>query len=219
MKYVFIFLSLFKGNGFDERFNQTLQIMLVKFIMDKKDVWDVFMDTCVYAYNTSVHESTSFSPFEVMFGAFMPVDIEIDTESPITNNGATSGADIERLSEQRFKTLTMAKMLIQKAQKKQKDVYDRKHSLPNSFSIGEFVLKKDFKRKKRAGGKKETRYVGPYMIMKIHGKGADESSEVRNTVERGKVCNRDLDKQQSEEIEVDKLDHHILWEQLFSSNL
>ena len=210
--------------------------MSVKFIMDKKDVWDVFLDTCVYAYNTSVHESTSFSPFEVMFGrtAFMPVDTEIDKETPIINNEATSGADIERLSEQRLKTLTMAKMLIQKAQKKQKGVYGRKHSLPNSFSIGEFVLKKDFKRKKRAGGKLETRYVGPYMIMKIHGKGfyrltqvgneecvveringahlkpyqvADESSEVRNTVEKGKVCNKDLDKQQSEEIEVDKLDH------------
>ena len=159
MKYVFIFLSLFKGNGLDERFNQTLQNMLVKFIMDKKDVWDVFLDTCVYAYNTSVHESTSFSPFDVMFGrrAIMPVDIEIDKETPIINNEATSGVDIERLSEQRLKTLTMAKMLIQKAQKKQKDVYDRKHSLPNSFSIGEFVLKKDFKRKKRAGGKLETR--------------------------------------------------------------
>ena len=67
--------------------------MLVKFIMD---VWDVFLDTCVYAYNASVHESTSFSPFEVMFGrrAFMPVDIEIDNETPIINNEATSGADI-----------------------------------------------------------------------------------------------------------------------------
>ena len=110
MKYVFIFLSLFKGNGLDERFNQTLQNMLVKFIMDKKDVWDVFLDTCVYAYNTSVHESTSFSPFEVMFGrrAFMPLDIEIDKETPIINNEATSGADIERLSEQRLKTLTNA---------------------------------------------------------------------------------------------------------------
>ena len=101
------------------------------------------------------------------------------------------------------------------------------NSLPNSFSIGEFVLKKDFKRTKRAGGKLETRYVGPYMIMKIHGKGfyrlkqvgneecvverikgaylkpyqvADESSEVRNTVEKGKVCNKDLDKQLSKRL-------------------
>ena len=38
-------------------------------------------------------------------------------------------------------------------------------------------------------------------------------------MEKGKVCNKDLDKHQSEEIEVDKLDHDILWEQLFSSNL
>ena len=194
--------------------------MLVKFIMDKKDVSDVFSDTCVYA---SVHESTSFSSFEVMFGcrAIMPVDIEIDKETPITNNEAKSGADIERLSEQRLETLTMAKMLIQKAQTKQKDVYDRKHSLPNSFSIGEFVLLK--KTLKRAGEKLETRYVGPYMmIMKIHGKGfnrlkqvgneecvveringahlkpyqvPDESSDVRNTVDKRKVCNKDLDKQ------------------------
>ena len=38
------------------------------------------------------------------------------------------------------------------------------------------------------------------------------------SVEKGKVCNKDLDKQQSDEIEVDKLEHDILWEQLFSSN-
>ena len=29
-------------------------------------------------------------------------------------------------------------------------------------------------------------------------------------MEKGKVCNTDLDKQQSEEIEVDKLDHNIV---------
>ncbi|KAL5491279.1 hypothetical protein EMCRGX_G016535 [Ephydatia muelleri] len=55
-------------------------------------------------------------------------------------------------------------------------------------------------------------HLKPYQV-------ADESSEVRNKVEKGKVCNKDLDKQQSEEIAVDKLDHDILWEQLFSSNL
>ena len=71
------------------------------------------------------------------------------TETPIINNEATLGADIERLSEQRLKTLTMAKMLIQKAQKKHKDVYDLKHSLPNSFSIGEFVLIKKTLNEKR----------------------------------------------------------------------
>ena len=40
--------------------------------------------TCVYAYNTSVQESTRFSPFEVMFGRkpTMPIDIDMATNTP-----------------------------------------------------------------------------------------------------------------------------------------
>jgi hypothetical protein len=46
-----------QANGLVERFNQTLQGMLVKFI-DKKESWEHYLDTCVYAYNTSKHESS-----------------------------------------------------------------------------------------------------------------------------------------------------------------
>ena len=39
-----------------------------------------FLDACVYAYNIAVHESTYFTPFELMFGrkAVLPVDIDVD---------------------------------------------------------------------------------------------------------------------------------------------
>ena len=108
-------ILLLKGNGLDERFNQTLQHMLVKFISEKKGMWDDFLDTCVYAYNTSVHESTSFTPFEVMFGRIfvLPIDVELDTASPSINDETEAlGSDIERLSEQRLKTLTMVEECI-----------------------------------------------------------------------------------------------------------
>ena len=64
--------------------NQTLQNMLVKYTHEKKAVWDDFLDTCVYAYNTSVHETTAFTPFELMFGrrAVLPIDLEIDKCDP-----------------------------------------------------------------------------------------------------------------------------------------
>ena len=102
------------------------------------------LDTCIYAYNTSVHESTSFTPFEVMFGrkAVLPIDVEMDIASPYINDEAEPlGSVIERLSEQRLKTLTMVKECIHRAQKKQRDAYDRKHALSNSYVIGDLVLK------------------------------------------------------------------------------
>ena len=69
-----------------ERFNQTLQNMIIKFIKDNKVSWDEFLDTCIFAYNTAEHESTKFIPFELMFGRkpVLPVEIE------------KSGSDIRR---------------------------------------------------------------------------------------------------------------------------
>ena len=113
-------------------------------------MWDDLLDACIYAYNTSVHESTSFTPFEAIFGskAVLTIDVEMDIASPYINDEAKPlGSVIERLSEQRLKTLTMVKECIHRAQKKQKDAYDRKHALSNSYVIGDLVLKKDFKRK------------------------------------------------------------------------
>ena len=47
------------------------------------------------------------------------------------------------------------------AQKKQKEVYDRKHADPPKFAVGTIVLKKDFCRKKRKGGCLDHRWSGP----------------------------------------------------------
>ena len=51
--------------------------MIVKFTVDRKDQWDLFLDTCVFAYNTAKHKSTLYSPFELMFGrkAVLPIDV------------------------------------------------------------------------------------------------------------------------------------------------
>ena len=51
-------------------------------------MWDDLLDTCIYAYNTSVHESTSFTPFEVMYGhkAVLPIDVKMDIASPYIND-------------------------------------------------------------------------------------------------------------------------------------
>ena len=57
-----------QANGLDERWNQTLKQMLVKFTIAsaRKDEWDTFLDTCVFAYNTAKHESRLHAPFELI---------------------------------------------------------------------------------------------------------------------------------------------------------
>ena len=63
------------------------------------------MDTCVYAYNTSVQESTCFSPFEVMFGrkATMPIDIDMATKTP--EDRLQKCLDAEKLSPSKVKKM------------------------------------------------------------------------------------------------------------------
>ena len=57
--------------------------MIVKYTSNKKDQWDAYLDTSVFAYNTAKQESTLYSPFELMFGrkANLPVDIEYASQN------------------------------------------------------------------------------------------------------------------------------------------
>ena len=50
--------------------------------MKRKKNWDDFIDTCIFAYNTSHHESISFSPFNLIFGrkAYLPIDSKSSPE-------------------------------------------------------------------------------------------------------------------------------------------
>ena len=71
-----------QANGLIERFNQTIQTMVIKFIQNKKDTWEDYLDTCIYAYNTSVHDSSKFTSFELMFARkpVLPIDLQFDQQ-------------------------------------------------------------------------------------------------------------------------------------------
>lgn len=56
--------------------------MIIKFTTERKDQWDEFLDICVFAYNTAKHDSTHYTPFELMFGwkAVLPVDLDFESK-------------------------------------------------------------------------------------------------------------------------------------------
>ena len=109
--------------------------MLVKYIEEKKDLWEQFLDTCIYAYNTSYHESTKFTPYELMFGrkAVLPIDIDMRTSDPAQvlkefhDCDELSPSAVDERSTKRCQILEVARANIASAQAKQKEQYDRKH--------------------------------------------------------------------------------------------
>ena len=84
------------------------------------------------------------------------------------------------MASQRQEVLQQVKANIKQAQEKQKEYYDRKHANPAAYKVGAKVLKKDFRRKKRKGGKMDTRFVGPYIITNNVGKGLYALKLVKN---------------------------------------
>ncbi len=56
-----------QANGMVERFNQTLQRSLVKVVNSNQSNWDEKLDGILFAYRTSQHQSSKFTPFELMY--------------------------------------------------------------------------------------------------------------------------------------------------------
>ena len=77
-------------DGLVERQNRTLQETISSFVSDHSNDWDEVLDQAVFAYNTSTHESTGLSPYEMVFGreARMPVEVELGV--PLHNPSSQS---------------------------------------------------------------------------------------------------------------------------------
>lgn len=66
-----------KANELCEKSNGMVKTMLLKYVNLFEGEWDEWLREIAYAYNTSVHTSTSFSPAELMFGRKLRVPLDI----------------------------------------------------------------------------------------------------------------------------------------------
>ena len=73
-----------ESDGLVECFNRTLLIMLAMFAGKNIDDWDDLLPAVMMAYRSSVHESTGFSPYRLMFGeeCTLSMDVSLPRQDP-----------------------------------------------------------------------------------------------------------------------------------------
>ena len=125
-----------------------------------------------------------------MFGrqAILPVDFDDGKHPNATavlerlekDDGIKYKETAEVLMSHRKNVLERVKSNIIKAQKKQKEEYDKKHANSLRFKVEATVLAKDMKRKKRKGGKLDSKWLGPFTIAQDLGKGFYQLKSIIN---------------------------------------
>ena len=155
-----------QGDGQVERLNKSLVKILCKLISDHRRDWADFVPKAVLAYNTSVHESTGFTPYRLMFGreAILPLDAVLKLETSPPQRGVQSYPDyVVQQKKQLEETEHLVRENLKRAQRTQKAYYDtRCHG--QRFHVGDRVW---YRNRARTGRKKFLKpWCGPWKIVK-----------------------------------------------------
>ena len=115
------------GNGMVERFNQTLLKMMGTLDNEKKSDWKSHIAPLVHAYNVTIHNSTGFAPYFLMFGRHPKLAIDSLLGLHIENFGSHYTTEYARkLKDKLTEAYKKATEQTEKAAENSKKNYDRK---------------------------------------------------------------------------------------------
>ena len=149
-----------------ERFNGTLLMMLAMFAGKNRKDWDDLLPAVMMAYRSSVHESTRFSPYRLMFGeeCTLPMDIGLpkqqsDLPDSITSPYAIWVRDALEVAYEQVRQHSGQAVLRQKC------LYDRR-AVKRLFAVGDWVMRYYTLAKKC---KLDSAWIGSYLIVSLIG--------------------------------------------------
>ena len=180
-------------NGLTEKYNQTLAKMISSYVNKSQDLWDENLQMITFGYNTSLNNTTGFSPYKLLFGRdpVLPPDI--------TTGAQYSGYENERqlLTATENSLKELHKLVFEnnkKASERNKTYYDRKHR-EVSYEVGQKVLVYYPTRIVGRSEKLMSPFHGPFTITKVNNNGVnyeieaelDNRTKLRDTVHCSRI--------------------------------
>ena len=154
------------SNGETERMNRTLINILKKMVSDHPKDWDLLLQKALMHYRSTVHSSTGFTPYRLMFGREMNLPVDIALNLPSEGSKATVPEYVSKQAEIINKTETLAREHMETAQNRQKKHYDiKKAGVPYKKGDLVLLLVKDVPTGQPRKFHKE--YMGPSKIVTV----------------------------------------------------
>ncbi|CAM4808933.1 unnamed protein product [Rotaria magnacalcarata] len=144
-------------NGQVERFNATFSALLAKYCNKEKSGWDNFLQQVVNAYNTGIHVTTGFAPYELAFGR--KFRSPFGSTSPVVK--LPRAADFYKYLQQSRKIIINAACEnIRQQQHLSKQRYDTNRK-DTTYNIGDLAYVKVCSNRHKLG----ERWLGPFKII------------------------------------------------------
>lgn len=151
------------GNGAVERENKSIKELLRSYTLKNKNDWHMYVPQVVHARNTTIHSSTGFSPYEIVYSKrpcdFLPTDIDRHNVSEYVEKLKLIKAKIEQIAARKIK-LSQDKNKQYHSSSKQRQKY--------TFVVGDLVLMTN-KAQNDFGTKLDPKFVGPFEVLKLIG--------------------------------------------------
>lgn len=149
-------------NGQCERFNRTLAVMISKYVSAHHRDWDQFLQYVIFAYNSSVHETTGYSPFYLLHGKEPTLPIDATLGLGQHELQATSNEDVAVHWEEAKRIVTEREY---KSKEKSKERYDATRRTQD-FEPGDLVHIRMPTSKRGKTTKFVHPYHGPFRIVR-----------------------------------------------------
>ena len=159
-----------KANGLTERANGLIVGVIQRMVEIHKTDWDRKLYSALWAYRTTEKITTKKTPHYMMYGfkPLMPVEFEVPTER-VMNQERLSESESEHCRLLSFEKLDEERMIAlqdnEQQQMKRKQRFDQKVK-KHGIKKNDLVLVKD-SRHSKFPGKLQTRWGGPYKVIKI----------------------------------------------------
>ncbi|CAF3591372.1 unnamed protein product [Rotaria socialis] len=148
-------------NGVVEPFNASMVVQISKLQQKHHNNWNDYLDAVVFAYNSSKHKTTQYSPFELFFGRSPKLPIDSPPQYYQFDRPSNYFVHLQKILQVYHQ---QAKLNIMNQQRYHEKYYDYNRRDPH-YNVGDRVFTKIF----AARGKLDPRYsTEPKIIVQIN---------------------------------------------------